>query len=116
MILEKIVPLCTMLPKMSAYKRDFDEIKYMSFLIKDNELLKKYNKIWYKISRIIKNGFYSEPVCNDKYLKTKIKSYEGKVNTNVHNDKMSKEGFHCICLLVLLIDSVFKMGKTLKCF
>ena len=30
---------------MSAYKRDFDETKYISFLIKDDELLEKYNKI-----------------------------------------------------------------------
>ena len=32
-------------PKISAYRTDFDEIKYMSFLIKDDELLKKYNEI-----------------------------------------------------------------------
>ena len=30
---------------MSGYRRDFDETKYMSFLIKDDELLEKYNKI-----------------------------------------------------------------------
>ena len=28
--------LCIFLPKISAYKRDFYEVKYMSFLIKDN--------------------------------------------------------------------------------
>ena len=33
------------LPKMSAYRRDLDESKYMSFLIKDDELLEKYNEI-----------------------------------------------------------------------
>ena len=26
---------------MTAYRKDFDETKYMSFLIKDHELLKK---------------------------------------------------------------------------
>ena len=30
---------------MSAYRKDFDETKYMSFLIKDDELLEKYNEI-----------------------------------------------------------------------
>ena len=29
---------------MSAYRRDFDETKCMSFLIKDGELLEKYNE------------------------------------------------------------------------
>ena len=33
---KKIRPLCAMLPKMSAYKTDFDETKYLSFLIKRN--------------------------------------------------------------------------------
>ena len=39
-------PLCVMLSKMSAYRRVFDKTKYMSFLIKNNELLEKYNEIW----------------------------------------------------------------------
>ena len=33
----KIKPLCIFLPKMSAYRKDSDETKYMSFLIKDDE-------------------------------------------------------------------------------
>ena len=33
---------------MGAYRRDFDETKYMTFLIKDDELLEKYNEIWKK--------------------------------------------------------------------
>ena len=32
-------------PKMSAFRRDFDETKYMSFLIKYDELLKQYDEI-----------------------------------------------------------------------
>ena len=31
---------------MSAYRRDFDETKYVHFLIKDYELLESYNGIW----------------------------------------------------------------------
>ena len=30
---------------MSAYRWDFDETKYMSFLIKDDKFLEKYKKI-----------------------------------------------------------------------
>ena len=32
-----------MLPKLSVYRKDFNEIKCMSFLIKNDELLEKYN-------------------------------------------------------------------------
>ena len=36
-------PLYIFLPKLSAYRIDFDETKYMSFVIKDDELLEKHN-------------------------------------------------------------------------
>ena len=52
------------------------------FFTKDNELLEKYNEIWDKVSNTIKKGFDSKPVYNEKYFKTKMKSCEGKVNTN----------------------------------
>ena len=46
----------------------------MSFLIKDDELLEKYNGIWEKVKNSIKKEFDSEPLYNEKYLKAKIKS------------------------------------------
>ena len=45
-----------------------------------------------KVSNIIKKEFDSTPVYNEKYLRTKINSYNGKINTNFHNNKISKEG------------------------
>ena len=42
---KKIRPLCIFPPKMSAYRRDFDETKYISFLRKDDESLEKCNEI-----------------------------------------------------------------------
>ena len=43
--------------KTSAYSRHFDEIKYMSFLIKDDKSLEKYNEIWKKVGNSIKKDF-----------------------------------------------------------
>ena len=97
---------------MSGYRKDFDKTKCISFLIKHEKLLEKYNKIWKKVSNIIKNKFESKPVYNEKYLKTKIKSYHGKVNTNFHNNKILKEGSQCICLSVILIDSIYRKDKN----
>ena len=65
---------------MSAYRRDFDETKYMLFFIKDDELLKKDNEIREKVKNSIEKEFDSEPVYNEKYPKAKIKSYNGKIN------------------------------------
>ena len=60
----------------------------------------------------IKKRFDSEPVFNEKYLKTEIKSYEGKINISFDDDKMLKENSHCICLSVVMIDFVFKIDKN----
>ena len=49
---------------MTAYRKDFDETKFMSFLIKDDELLEKYNEIWEKVTDGLKKRLDSEPVYN----------------------------------------------------
>lgn len=46
--------LCIMLPKIREKTKSFDETKYISFFIKDDELLQKYNKTWDTLSNIIK--------------------------------------------------------------
>ena len=51
---------------MSGYMKSFDEIKCMSFLMKDDPLLEKYNKIWDKVSNSIKKGFDNESVYNGR--------------------------------------------------
>ena len=43
---KKTKNLCIFLPRMSAYRRDFDETEYMSLLIKNDETFEKYNDIW----------------------------------------------------------------------
>ena len=54
-----------MLSKTSAYAKGYDgQNKWIWFLIEDDDLLEKYNTIW-----------DSEPVCNKKTLKTKIRSH-----------------------------------------
>ena len=57
---------------MSAYRRDFDETKYMSFLIKYDILLKKYNKILKRVKNTIDRKFDRDPVYNENNLKAKI--------------------------------------------
>ena len=49
----KIGPLFIFLPKIITFRRDFDETEYMSFLIKDDELLEKYIEIWNKVKNSI---------------------------------------------------------------
>ena len=71
-----IRPLCIKLPRTIGYAKHFDGNKTMSFKVSDNKLLKKYNKIWKKISNLMNIKFDSEPVYgdNDKYINTKNKN------------------------------------------
>ena len=80
----------------------------MYFLIKDE----KYNEIAEKVYNSIKKEFESEPAYNEKYLKTEIEPYQGKINTNFHSDKTQKQGSQYICLSVIFIDSVHRTGKN----
>ena len=74
-----------MLPKTRTYIKSYDgQIKWMYFLIEDDDLLKKYNTIWDKVSADIKKEFDSEPVYNKKILKTKIKPHGNEV-TGFHD-------------------------------
>ena len=84
-----IRPLCIKLLQMIGYVKHFDSNKAMSFKVGDNKLLKKYKKIWEKISNLMNIGFDSDPVYgdNDKYIKTKIKMHEDRVNTNFQRQK-----------------------------
>ena len=57
----------------------------------------------------------SEPNYNDNYIKTKIKSYNNDIRTNVgdesNNRKVPKEDCSYKCLLLISLDSVIQMGK-----
>ena len=70
----KVKPLHIMLLKTSTYVKSYDgQTKLMYFLIKDDDLLKKYT-IWGKVSAYIKK-IDSEAAYKKKFLKAKIKSY-----------------------------------------
>ena len=72
----------------------------------------KYNEIWKKVSNIVKKEFDSKPVCYEKCLKTKIKSYKEKTNTKFQNNEIPKEGSQCIYLWVIVTDSVQRKDKN----
>ena len=64
-----------------------------------------------KISDLIGKKIDSEPVYGDKYIKTKIESYNNKRNTNFQGENVPKEGCSYKCLSLIALDSVIKIGK-----
>ena len=70
-------PLCVKIPQMIGCFKYFDSNKTTFFKASDNKLLKRYTKIWETVSNLMNIKFDSELVYgdNDKYIKTKIKTY-----------------------------------------
>ena len=48
---------------------------------------------------------------NDKYIKAKIKSYGGKINTNFQDKRIPKENASYKCLSLIMLDSVIRVNK-----
>ena len=108
-----IRPLCIILPQIIGYVKHFDSDKTMSFKVSDNKLLKKYNKIWEEVGNLLNIEFDSELVYGDvdKYIKTKIKMYGDRVNTNFQGKKVPKENASYKCLSLIMLDSVIRVNK-----
>ena len=47
----------------------------------------------------------------DKYIKKRIKTYEGRVNSNFQGKKIPKENASYKYLLLIMLDSVIKVNK-----
>ena len=108
-----IRPLYLFLLQTTGYINKFDKNKItMSLMIKDIQLLKNYNKIWKKIEKLMKIDFNTKTTYgdDDKYIKTKIKTYEDNITTNFYNKKGSKkvpkEKIPHKCLSIIILDSI----------
>ena len=85
----------------------------MSFNISDKQLLKRYNQISKRVGKLLKKKINSESVYgdNDKYIKTKIKTYVDSVITNFHGKNISKENAPRKSLSLKMLNSVIKAKK-----
>ena len=107
-----IRPLCVILPQMSGYMKYFDNGgKNMSFKIESEDVYLKYAEIWNKIKTILNVKFHSQPIYDDKYIKTKVKTFNNTINTLCSGDKIPKERIHYVCISAIYINSVLKTEK-----
>ena len=62
--------------------------------------------MWLKILGI---RFHSEPIYQQKYLKAKIREFDGMIKTNFLGSDMPKENMHYTCIVCITIDSDMKI-------
>ena len=82
----------------------------MFLRVNDEQLFKKYNEIWKKVEKLMRICFESKPTYgyDDKYIKSKIKTYADIVITNFHNKNISKERVPSNGLSIIMLDSVIE--------
>ena len=97
---------------MDGYIKYFkDGGKNMSFMIKDDKVWDKYDKIWNVIKDKLNIKLHSEPVYEYKYLRTKVREFDGVIKTNFLSNDVPKENMHYTCIACITIDSVMRMDK-----
>ena len=108
-----IRPLLLTLPQMIEYLKEFNDSMTMSLGVDDSKLFKKYCKIWKTIRNLLGIEFDSEPVYGhtDSYIKTKVKMYDNKVNTNFQGKETPEEDSSYKGLPLTMLDFVVKVGK-----
>ena len=62
---DDIIRLYIKLTQMFGHAKYFDSNKTMSYKMSDEKLLKKYTKIWERVSNLIIIKFDSEPIYGD---------------------------------------------------
>ena len=98
---EIVKPLCIILPQMSGYIKYFENGgKNMSFVIKDDMRLDKYNEIWGKIKYRFNIKFHSTPVYDEPYIKSKVREFNGVIKTNFLGDEIQKNTIITLALPV----------------
>ena len=105
-------PLCIILPQMSGYIKYFENgRKNMSFKIEDESVYLKYTEIWNKIKSLLNLKLHSQPIYDDKYINTKVKTFNNTINTLFSGNEIPKERTHYICISAICIDSILRMDK-----
>ena len=111
---ENVKPLCIILPQMDGYIKYFDNGgKNMSFMIKDDEVWDKYDKICNVIKDKVGITFHSEPVYEYKYLRTKVREFDGVIKADFLGNGVPKENMYYTCFACITIDSVMKADKNI---
>ena len=76
-------------------------------MIKNNDLLEKYNSIWDKVSANTKKEFNSETVYNKEFSATKINTA-----TSFYDNEIPKVDSNHTCLAMISLDSALKKDEN----
>ena len=92
---------------MNWYSKYFDKnSKYMDLLVNNKKVLKNILKYEIKLKVYLKREVNSGPVYNDKYIKSKMKTYNDAAYTHFQHNEIPKDNEQYTCLSVIISDSI----------
>ena len=103
--------------KVTGYLNIFkDGARKMSFFTTNNEFLERYTAVWEKISDLVNKKFDSDPIYNNKYINTKIRSCNNSIISNFRNidnknNKLPEKNKPYKCMSLISLDSIIKINK-----
>ena len=53
----------------------------------------------------------NKPIYENKYLKAKVREFDGNIKTNFLGNSLPKENMYYTCIACITLDSVLKMNK-----
>ena len=83
----------------------------MSFRIDDEKILEKYKAIWTKIEDLRNFELNVLLVYDDRYIKTKIRTYGDKVYANFCSSNVPEDEIECEPFTVISFDSLLVYDK-----
>ena len=109
-----IRPLVLIMPKMSGCGKTFKveegdkdkNNKLMSLCINDEKLLEKYKANLTKIEDLKNIELNILPVYDDRYIKSKIRTYGDKIYTNFDGLNEPEDDIECESFTIISIDSL----------
>ena len=66
-----------------------------------------------QIKKALNIKFHSIPVYDEKYIKVKVREFNGVIKTNVLGNEITKENVYYASIVCITIDSVMKKKKRI---
>ena len=75
-------------------------------------ILVKYDDVWNKTKKILDVKVHIKLVYDEKYITTKVKIFNGVVNTFFFSDdKTPEKSIHCICIATTNMESDLRIDE-----
>ena len=63
------------------------------------------------IKNKLNTKFHSQPIYENKYLKAKVREFDGNIKANFLGNNLPKENTYYTCIASITVDSVLKINK-----